>query len=80
MQQAKLDTGSPMPLLTKGAHGNAMASPYLRIIRNAAEQMLAAARELGFTPAARPRLATGQRQDGEDDASPWSRLRLIHGG
>ena len=59
--------------------GREMGSPYLRIIRQSAETMLRAASELGFSPAARPRLAQGQAaKDPEDD--PWTQLRLVQGG
>lgn len=77
-QQAKLDSGSPMPLLTKGAHGP-VASPYLRIIRHAAEQMMVSARELGFSPAARPRLAAGGAADPARKESPWAFLASAPG-
>jgi P27 family predicted phage terminase small subunit len=70
-QQAKLDAGSPMPLLAKGKNGP-YPSPYLRIIRHAGEQMMQAARELGFTPAARPRLAGAMsREEQSAPANPW---------
>jgi phage terminase small subunit len=81
-QQAKLDAGSALPLLTKGRDGQPSPSPYLRIIRQAADTMLRAAGELGFGPAARPRLnGAGLRaQDEPESVTPWTRLKLIHGG
>jgi P27 family predicted phage terminase small subunit len=81
-QQAKLDAGSTLPLLTKGRDGQPSASPYLRIIRQAADTMLRAAGELGFSPAARPRLGGAGRgtQDVPETDTPWTRLKLIHGG
>jgi phage terminase small subunit len=45
----------------------------------AAAVMLKAGSELGFSHAARPRLATGA-QDPADDHSPWTQLKVIHGG
>jgi len=78
-QQARLDASSSLPLMTRGKDGQPIASPYLRLIRHAAETMLRAASELGFTPAARPRLAPGQTEAPAHE-SPWTRLKVIHGG
>jgi phage terminase small subunit len=41
--------------------------------------MLRAASELGFSPAARPRLAPGQAAHRPED-EPWVHLRLLQGG
>ncbi|MFT8247197.1 P27 family phage terminase small subunit [Roseomonas sp. BN140053] len=81
IQQAKLDAGSTLPLLTKGRDGQPTASPYLRLIRQAAETMLRAAGELGFSPASRPRLggAATPRDEAAERETPWTRLQLIHG-
>ncbi|MDT7952390.1 MAG: P27 family phage terminase small subunit [Acetobacteraceae bacterium] len=78
--QAQLDARHPvLPMLTAGARGTLVGSPYLRIIARAAETMLRAASELGFSPASRPRLAATP-----DAAAPaedgWSRMRLLQGG
>ena len=57
--EAKLLVQTPITRNRKGAQtsgGNLVASPYLRIIAKAGTLMLRAAAELGFTPAARPRL------------------------
>ncbi|EFH10535.1 putative phage terminase, small subunit, P27 family [Pseudoroseomonas cervicalis ATCC 49957] len=78
-QQAKLDASSTLPLMTRGKDGQPIPSPYLRIIRHAAEAMLRAASELGFSPAARPRLTTGQAEASAQEESPWTRLQVIHG-
>ncbi|HWX47936.1 MAG TPA: phage terminase small subunit P27 family [Roseomonas sp.] len=78
-QQARLDASSSLPLMTRGKDGQPIASPYLRLIRHAAETMLRAASELGFTPASRPRLAPGQTEAPAVE-SPWTRLKVIHGG
>jgi P27 family predicted phage terminase small subunit len=77
MTQAKLDMDNKMPLLTKGKDGYPMPSPYLRIMNHAALIMLRCANELGFSPAARPRiqLIPGHGPpilDGEVD--PWDEL------
>jgi P27 family predicted phage terminase small subunit len=79
--QARLDLGAKLPLLTKTKDGTAIASPYLGIMNRAAAIMIKAASELGFSPAARPRLAASAAQgDPADEHSPWSRLKVIHGG
>jgi P27 family predicted phage terminase small subunit len=78
--QAQLDQGTKLPLLTKTKDGTAVASPYLGIMNRAAAIMIKAASELGFSPAARPRLAASATQDPADEHSPWARLKVIHGG
>jgi P27 family predicted phage terminase small subunit len=82
IQQAKLDAGAPLPLLTKGKSGVAMASPYLRIMNQAADVMIRTASEMGFTPASRPRLApgAGARPNLPANDSPWTRLKVLQGG
>jgi P27 family predicted phage terminase small subunit len=80
MMQARLDQGSKLPLLTKNKDGAAVASPYLSIMTKAAGIMIKTASELGFSPAARPRLAASAAQDPADEHSPWARLKVIHGG
>ena len=77
LQQAQLDMGNKMPLLTKGKDGFPAPSPYLRIMNHAALIMLRCVNELGFSPAARPRiqLIPGHGPpviDGELD--PWDEL------
>ena len=70
VQQQKIDQDNAMPLLTQTSAildkagkqiggGNIMQSPYLGIMSQAGQRMLKAAAELGFTPAARPRLESG---------------------
>ncbi len=50
-------------LLTKSSvKGELQQNPYLPIINRQAEIMISTARELGFTPAARSRVSTGQGQ------------------
>ena len=49
-------------------------------MNRAAALMIKAASELGFSPAARPRLAAQAAQDPADEHSPWARLKVIHGG
>lgn len=77
MQQAQMDMGNKLPLLTKGKDGYPVPSPYLRIMTHAALIMLRCAGELGFSPASRPRIQLipggGPRLiDGEID--PWDEL------
>jgi len=58
--QRQLDAAAPaLPLLVKGKTGWVKPSPYVRIATRAARTMLAAAAELGFTPAAGARLVAG---------------------
>ncbi len=79
VKQAELDRGAPLPLLLKTKEGTVVVSPYVRVITNAAAVMLKAGSELGFSPAARPRLAIGAQASADND-SVWTRLKLIHGG
>lgn len=76
--QAKIDTGSALPLLTKDKNGVPVVSPYLGIINRAGLRMLRAASELGFSPAARPRLIADTPP--AVDSSPWAQLTVIDGG
>jgi P27 family predicted phage terminase small subunit len=80
MMQAQLDQGTKLPLLTKTKDGTAVASPYLGIMNRSAALMIKAASELGFSPAARPRLAAQVAEAPADAQSPWARLKVIHGG
>ena len=82
IQQAKLDAGSSHPLLSKGKNGVAMASPYIRIMNQAADVMIRTASEMGFTPASRPRLApgAGARPNPPVNDSPWNTLKVLQGG
>jgi len=69
IEQAKLDETDTLPMLTKvggkpDKNGKLVGfsivqSPYLGIINRAAQLMLKAASELGFSPASRPRLSKG---------------------
>lgn len=81
MMQAKIDANTQLPLLTKAKDGTPIPSPYIRIMNQAADVMLRAASELGFTPASRPRLAAKTAQ-GVPAApeSPWAKLRVLQGG
>jgi phage terminase small subunit len=70
-----------LKLLIKGPFG-LQESPYIRIMDNCAKTMIRLAQELGFSPAARPRLKVSAPADADapDDADPWSQLRVIPGG
>lgn len=67
--QCKWDGQSPTPFLMRVGSkkdqdgnpigGRAMASPYMKIMRDSALVMVRVAEQLGFSPAARPRLAAG---------------------
>jgi phage terminase small subunit len=86
--QAELDSRSPKaPFLVQqrrrgGAQqgGELVVSPYLAIITVAAQTMLRAAAELGFSPASRPRLATNTLGVAVPNDSPWKRLKVLQGG
>jgi phage terminase small subunit len=81
MMQAMLDQDSRLKLLVKGPNG-LIASPYNDILDKTAKTMFRAAQELGFSPAARPRLKVvavdPQPADVRDD--PWAALKVIPGG
>jgi P27 family predicted phage terminase small subunit len=80
--QAKLDSGNAeLKLLIRGPLG-LVASPYNDILDKTAKTMLRACQDLGFSPAARPRLqiAPPIEDAGEDAFDPWAALRLIPGG
>jgi P27 family predicted phage terminase small subunit len=77
LQQAQLDHGSRLPLLHKGKDGYPIPSPYLRIMNHAALIMLRCATELGFSPAARPRIQlipTVGPALIEGEVDPWDEL------
>lgn len=78
-QQAKIDAGNALPLLSRDKDGLAVASPYIGVMNRAGLRLMKAASELGFTPACRPRIADGATAL-EEDASPWSRFSVIRGG
>ncbi len=81
MMQARLDSQTNAPLLSKTKDGTVVPSPYLSIINRTALIMLKAASELGFSPASRPRLGTPPEiDDPGDEESPWRRLKVIYGG
>jgi P27 family predicted phage terminase small subunit len=79
VMQAKLDQGNNLPFLVKGKDGVPAVSAYVHVITKAALIMMKAATELGFSPAARPRLA---QKVGElaGKTSAWDRLKVINGG
>lgn len=80
LMQARLDAqrSRPMKLLLETPDG-LKASPYADIINKAAKTMFRAAQELGFSPAARPRIHVMPALSGDAD-NPWSALQLIPGG
>jgi P27 family predicted phage terminase small subunit len=81
MAQARMDAISAMPMLVKDRFKQAMASPYVGLTHRAGLRMLKAASELGFSPAARPRIASGAAAEPPaPDESPWARLRVLQGG
>jgi len=74
---------SLLKMIDRGAlgvwvNGMAVVSPYLGVINRAGLRMLRAASELGFSPAARPRLIADTPP--AVDTSPWAQLTVINGG
>ena len=75
LEQQKVDAGNLSPLLVIGYRDTAYPSPYLRIIRLAAEMVARFGAELGMSPSSRSTLAA--------DAPPatpgkdWSRLDAL---
>jgi P27 family predicted phage terminase small subunit len=81
LMQAMLDRDATLKLLIKGPFG-LIASPYNDILDKTAKTMIRVAQELGFSPAARPRIQTDApttiEGSAEPDArtDPWSILEL----
>lgn len=86
MTQAAIDRGKTAPYLVKGPDGLLLVSPYVEIIDRAARVMLRCITELGFSPAARPRIRLDAPDTAADvmrsaKANPWkSELSLLPGG
>jgi P27 family predicted phage terminase small subunit len=74
--QAKLDESGELKLLVRGPLG-LVESPYNRILDQTAKTMIRVAQDLGFSPAARPRLQRAPEPVAEDDGNPWTALRLV---
>lgn len=79
LMQAKIDRGAELKLLIRGPMGLG-PSPYNDILEKTARTMFRAAQDLGFSPAARPRIHLAPEPAATDDANPWSALRLVQGG
>jgi P27 family predicted phage terminase small subunit len=77
--QAKLDQDATLKLLVRTPQGLA-PSPYNDILDKTAKTMFRAAAELGFSPAARPRIHVAPEPGEVDADNPWATLRLIPGG
>ena len=75
IEQQKLDAGSPNPLLVVGYRNTAYPSPYLRIIRLAAEMVARFGAELGMSPSSRSSLSVDEpvATSGKD----WSHLDAL---
>ncbi len=71
LQQAKLDAGASLPLMSVDRNGTPLPSPYLGIINKAALVMLKAGSELGFSPSTRPRMVGSP---GKAEPSPWDEI------
>jgi hypothetical protein len=77
--RAKLDADATLKLLIRTPQG-LIPSPYNDILDKTAKKMFRAAAELGFSPAARPRIHLAPEKPGDDANNPWAALRLIPGG
>jgi P27 family predicted phage terminase small subunit len=83
VMQAELDQTTRLLLLTKNKDGTPGVSPYVTISHRAAATMLKAGSELGFSPAARPRLAAGALAPdalADEGAQGWGQLKVLQGG
>jgi P27 family predicted phage terminase small subunit len=77
--QAQLDRDATLRLLVRGPLGLA-PSPYNNILDKTAKTMLRCASELGFSPAARPRIHADLPEPVVDESDPWTGvLRLVPG-
>jgi P27 family predicted phage terminase small subunit len=79
LMQAQLDRDAKLKLLIQGPSG-LVESPYIRILANTTKTMIRLAQELGFSPAARPRLKSDAVTPDEGKNDPWAVLRVIPGG
>ena len=77
--QAKLDQDASLKLLIRTPQG-LISSPYNEILDATGKKMMRAVAELGFSPAARPRIHADQAEPKDDPNNPWAALRLIPGG
>lgn len=86
LAQAGLDARNPLMQLVlprsrgAGKGTELVESPYVRIITRAAETLLRATAELGFSPAARPRLSAPDAPHQPAPGDPWARLKVLQGG
>ena len=77
--QAQLNRDTTLKLLVRGPMG-LVPSPYNDILDKTAKVMMRVAQDLGFSPAARPRLGTAPPPPANDPDNPWSGpLRLLPG-
>lgn len=84
LMQAMIDRDSKLKLVVKGPMG-LLPSPYNSILDKTAMTMIRVAQDLGFSPAARPRLKTTLAPSRAPEAAdpnldPWSALQVIQGG
>ena len=57
-----------------------LTSPAHRVIDRTTTLLIRLASELGFSPAARPRLRVETPKSPKEDTDPWAELRVIPGG
>jgi phage terminase small subunit len=68
-----------LPMLIKSPLGMT-TSPYIDIVDRCAKIMFRAIAELGFSPAARPRLKLDPADMPAEAENPWSQFKVISGG
>jgi phage terminase small subunit len=78
--QARLDAQPGKLRLLIPTPAGLVPSPYNAILADTAKTMFRAAQELGFSPAARPRIHATPAPAAGDADNPWAALRLVHGG
>jgi phage terminase small subunit len=75
IEQQKIDAGNLNPLLVSGHRGVMIPSPYLRIIRFAAEMVARFGAELGMSPSSRSTLSVDN--PASTSGKDWSRLDAL---
>jgi P27 family predicted phage terminase small subunit len=78
--QSILDAQQPRIPMLVATRAGMVESPYNAIMRNSALMMPRAGAELGFSPAARPRLAGGGQPEAPAKTSVWKQIRVLQGG
>ena len=78
-QNALNERSRDLPLLIKSPVGMTV-SPYVDILDRCAKIMFRAMGELGFSPAARPRVKMEPGEIGDETTNPWAQFKVLPGG